>query len=399
MLSVQELEILLTDLESDRVERKANVTNDREKIAQAICAFANDMPDNKLPGIIFIGVNDNGTCANTPITDQLLLTLSNMYSDGNIQPFPTMTVQKHNLKGCQVAVVQVEPGYNPPVRYKGVTYIRIGPRRAIASPEQERRLIEKQQSNNLSFDQQSVKGATSADLDLDLFQQVYLPSAIAPDVLAENHRSLEQQLAALRFLTKDGLPSNAAILVLGKDPREWIPGAYVQFLRLDGKLLTDPIRNQREISGPLPDLLRQLDEILDINISVATDITSGPTEIRQPDYPIVALRQLSYNAVLHRSYESTNAPIRIYWFSDRIEIYSPGGPYGMVNTVNFGQLGLTDYRNPLLAEAMKALGFVQRFGIGIPTAQEQLRKNRNPKLIFDVQPTIVLATIKVRRRK
>ncbi len=76
------------------------------------------------------------------------------------------------------------------------------------------------------------------------------------------------------------------------------------------------------------------------------------------------MQQLVRNAVLHRTYETTNAPVRVYWYSDRIEIHSPGGLYGQVNPENFGQPQVTDYRNPLLAEAMKALGFVQRFGVG-----------------------------------
>jgi len=69
--------------------------------------------------------------------------------------------------------------------------------------------------------------------------------------------------------------------------------------------------------------------------------------------------------------EGTNTPVRIYWFSNRIEIYNPGGLYGNVNSENLGK-GATDYRNPLVAEAMKVLGYVQRFGLGVPLAKEKL---------------------------
>jgi len=87
---------------------------------------------------------------------------------------------------------------------------------------------------------------------------------------------------------------------------------------------------------------------------------------------------------------------RIYWFADRVEIYSPGGPYGQVTAANFGQPGAPDYRNPTLAEAMKALGFVQRFGLGIPLARRELSRNGNPSLEFQVEPTSVLASVKRR---
>jgi len=395
MLTVSELESLLGDLESDRVERKESVS-DNNRIKQAICAFANDLPDHQQPGVVFIGVRDNGTCANLPITDQLLLTLANMRSDGNIQPFPIMTVQKKLLDGCEVAVLEVQPAYNPPVRFNGRVWIRVGPRRATATADEERRLTEKRRVGDVSFDQQAMRGASLDDLDTDLFQRDYLPAAVSPEVLAENQRTLGQQLSSLRFLTRDGIPNAAAILTLGRDPRQWVPGAYVQFVRLDGTELTDAIRNQREISGPLPEAMRELDELLDVNISVSSDIISGATEIRRPDYPIVALQQLSRNAMLHRTYEGTNAPSRIYWFLDRIEIHSPGGPYGQVNEGNFGRPGVTDYRNPLLAEAMKTLGFVQRFGVGIQLARKELSKNGNPDVEFLVEPTAIVAT--VRRR-
>ena len=100
MPSDADLEALLTDLESDRSERKASIS-ERDKIRQAICAFANDLPNHGKPGVVFIGANDNGTCANLPITDELLRTLADMRSDGNILPPPTMTVQKRTLLGCE----------------------------------------------------------------------------------------------------------------------------------------------------------------------------------------------------------------------------------------------------------------------------------------------------------
>src|SRR5260370_17188488 len=135
------------------------------------------------------------------------------------------------------------------------------------------------------------------------------------------------------------------MLVVGKDPREYIPGAYVQFLRIEGTELTDSITNQREISGPLPDLLRNLDEILQANISIATDLTSSATETKRPDYPIAALQQLTRNAILHRNYPGTNSPVRITWFRDRIEIQNPGDRFGSLTRHNFQTPETPDNRN------------------------------------------------------
>jgi ATP-dependent DNA helicase RecG len=370
-----------------------------DRIREAICAFANDMPNHKLPGIVFVGANNDGSCANLPITDQLLLTLSDMRSDGNTQPFPNMAVQKRHLGGCELAVVIVEPSYDPPVKMRGRTYIRVGPRRAIATIEEERRLTEKRRWHDLPFDLMPVRSASIQALDLDIFTRTYLPAALAPEVIRQNERSVEDQLSSSRFITRDHVtgqrhPTVVGILSVGKDPREYIPGAYIQFLRISGTELSDPIKNQREISGPLPELLRALDQILELNISIATDITSSSVEIQRRDYPLVALQQLTRNAILHRNYEGTNAPVRITWFNDRIEIQNPGGPFGSVNRYNFGQPGITDYRNAHLAEVFKNLGYVQRFGVGIAITRKELGKNGNPPLEYQVEDTHILAIVR-----
>ena len=108
------------------------------------------------------------------------------------------------------------------------------------------------------------------------------------------------------------------------------------------------------------------------------DILSGPTHRVEDLYPLAAIDQIVYNAVLHRSYEGTNAPVRVYWYNDRIEIISPGGPYGNVTPENCGNPGITSYRNPNLASAMKTLGFVQQFGRGIAMARRVMKQNGNP---------------------
>lgn len=395
MLGNAELEALLGDLESDRTERKASAA-DKDRLCQAICAFANDLAGHRAPGVLFVGVNDDGSPANLDVSDRLLLELADIRSNGNILPLPVMTVQKCHLGGMDFAVVEVEPSDAPPVRYKGRVWVRVGPRRAVATAEEERRLTEKRRAGDLPFDSRPLPSADLAELDLPLFANEYLPSAVATEVLADNERSTEEQLASLRFVSPQGVPTAAGLLVVGIDPRRSLPGAYVQFLRVDGADLTDPVKDGRTIDGPLPQMMRVVEEVLGVNVSVAVDFAGRAVEEQVPDYPITALQQLVRNAVLHRTYEGTNAPVRLTWFSDRIEIQSPGGPYGQVTVENFGAPGVTDYRNPLLAEAMRALGFVQRFGVGIALARRALRENGNPPAELEPTDTHVLAV--VRRR-
>ena len=376
-----ELTTLLNDLESFRVERKASLDGDaKESIRQAICAFANDLAGQGQPGVVFVGAKDDSTCAHLPITDQLLLTLSDMKTDGNVLPLPSMYVEKRVLDGCELAVVIVHPSDAPPVKFKGRCWVRIGPRRSLASAQDERILNERRRHRDLPFDPHPIQHARLDDLNRRLFEEDYLPSAFAPDVLEKNERSYEQRLAACRMIESvdNGVPTVVGCLVIGKRPRDLIACAYIQFLRIDGTSLTDPIKDVEEIDGPVEEMISRLDQKMEAHIQIAVDLLSGPVEVRAPDYPLVALQQLARNAIMHRAYESTNAPIRVTWFNDRIEIQNPGGPFGQVTKSNFGKPGVTDYRNPHLAEAMKVLGYVQRFGVGIQLAQEALRKNGNP---------------------
>lgn len=389
----QELHLMLIDLESDLIERKASLS-DPDRVRQAICAYANDLPDHRKPGVIFIGANDDGSCAGLTVTDELLLRLSHMRDDGKIQPIPSIAVGKNVINKCEMAVIVVKPSLAPPIRFNGVTWIRVGPRRAIATPEEEKILSERRRSRDLPFDLQPVPSARVEELDLDLFEREYLKLAIAPQVLEQNTRSTKDKLKALRFLTPDEQPTVLGILVIGKEIQDYIPGAYVQFLRLEGMKLTDPIRDQKVIAGPLRQLLMRIDDVIEANNSIYTYVTSERVEIRRPEYPLVALQQLVRNAILHRTYEGTNSPVRIYWFSDRIEIHSPGGPFGQVTKENFGQPGVTDYRNPHLAEAMRVLGYVQRFGIGIEIARKLLEENGNPPPTFDVERNFILVTVR-----
>ena len=393
-----ELEPLLDEIESDRVERK-EAASDSDKIRQAICAFANDLPGHDQPGVLFVGVDDHGRPTGLTITDQLLQNLASMRGDGNILPFPSLTVQKRNLKGQDVAVVLVQPADAPPVRFKGTVWIRVGPRRAIASPQEERILAERRRHRDAPFDIHPMREVDLDELDHHLFREAYLPAAVSPAVLVENRRSPEEQMASLRLLElgPPAVPTVLGLLALGIRPRWHLPMAYVSFIRLGGPELASEIITAHDLHGPLPRLMSQIDELLRLHIMTRLDITSADKELQYPDYPLPALLQIVRNAVMHRSYEGTNAPVRIYWYTDRIEIISPGGPYGRVTAENFGEPGANDYRNPHLAEAMRILGFAQRFGVGIQIARDALARNGNPPPEFRVESWTVFTTIRRKR--
>jgi ATP-dependent DNA helicase RecG len=399
MLTDQEIEHLASDMESDRVERKESLSGGaKDKIAQAICAYANDLPSHGSAGLILVGMTDAGIPTGLPITDELLLTLGAIRSDGNILPLPTLVVQKVVLKGKEVAAVTVAPSSDTPVRYEGRVWIRVGPRRAIASRDEERILVEKRQSGDLPFDRRPVQGASIEELDLEFFRSTYLPSAVSPEVLAENERSIRDQLLALHLLSPSNEPNYASMLLLGRDPRAHIPSAYVQFVRFDGTDLLSPIIDQKELSGRLSDVLLRTEDLAALNIRTETVVEGHIAEQRRPDYPLPALQQLIRNAIMHRSYE-IHAPVHWYWFSDRVEIHSPGGLYGRVTEANFGKAGVgaTDYRNQVVAEGLKVMGYVQRFGMGLEIARRRCIENGNGEPSYEFSHSALVAIVRSRK--
>lgn len=392
MISEQELRKLLKDLESDRIERTTSTT-DTDKFCEAICAFANDIPANHRPGYLVLGVDNSGKIIGVNVMDELLLKLSNYADSGQIVPLPSITVQKMPLAEGNVIVVEVRPSDMPPVRYRGRVWIRRGPRKAIANEQEERILTEKRIHYARTFDVRPCRGCGIDDLVLDLYQLTYRHAAIAPELIEENNRDMLLQMASLGFWnTAEAVATNAGALLFAQDPLIWFPGDYIQYVRYEGDALDSDPLDERRFDGDLITLLRELDGFLKTLFPSQPESVSPLKEENRTPYPMLAVRELLMNAVMHRDYES-NAPIRFYWFSDRIEIQNPGGLYGSVTIETFPNQN--DYRNPKVAESMKTLGYVNTFGRGIARAQRLLRENGNPPAEFNLKaPTFFLAIIR-----
>lgn len=389
MIDQDKLAALMADLESDRIERTQSV-NDTDKFSQAVCAFANDLPNHKQAGYLVIGVDKKGVPVGITVTEQLLESLGALRSNGNIQPLPVIHVAKMSLEGSEVAVVEVQPSDLPPLRYKGQVWIRVGPRKATASEQEERILIEKRISKARSYDASPVGDAEISDLSVSQFQ-AYRQEVVDPEVIEANHRPLEDQLASLRFFdSQHHVPTVAGLLLFGKNPRFYLPGAYIQFLRLPGTTLTERPDDEAEISGDLLSVLREVETRIKAYNHKRPEQNSTLRETSVSDYPDVAIREILLNAIMHRDYQS-NTPVKFYWFSDRIEIHSPGGLYGEVTQETLEKR--SSYRNPVLAEAMKALGYVNRYGYGIQRAISAMDKVGNPPIRFEVDNRTFLATL------
>lgn len=382
MITKQQLKNILTDTESYHIERTVS-TDNADKFCQAICAFSNDLSGSGKNGYLIIGAKDNGELAGLKVDDKLLLQIANIRTDGNILPQPVMNVEKFSFADGDLLVAEVQPSEFPPVRYRGRVWVRVGPRKSIASEAEEKILIERRLSNIRTFDAMPCIGTTIADLDVPLIKKEFLPKAVAEEILAEDKRSIEIQLASLGFYDlRYNCPTYGAIVLFGVNPERHLQGSYIQSVRFRGKDKAADISNEFKFSGNLCKALVKIDNFVETSISARRPIpVSALREETVFNYPYWATRELLMNSIMHRDYE-TNAPVQFYEYDDRIEIQNPGGLYGKARPENFPNVN--DYRNPFIAEAMKVLGYVNRFSRGVSRVQKELKDNGNGEAIFDL---------------
>ncbi len=121
------------------------------------------------------------------------------------------------------------------------------------------------------------------------------------------------------------------------------------------------------------------------------ELMVGLLRIGVPDYPERAFREAVANALIHRDYTRLGA-VHVQWHKDRIEISNPGGfPEG----VWLDNLLVTPPRprNPLLADAFKRAGIVERTARGVDTVFFEQLRNGRPAPSYDrtTEASVVLA--------
>ncbi len=176
-----------------------------------------------------------------------------------------------------------------------------------------------------------------------------------------------------------------------------IPGTPSPPVRFDGRVFVRVGPSTRRATPDEERLLAERRRAADLPFDQrplsGTGLRDLDLELFRSTYlPAAVSPEVVVNALMHRNYETSNAPVSIRWFADRVEITSPGGPFGAVTAENFDRRN--DYRNPGLAAAMKELGYVNRFGRGIGLVRSTLAANGNPSAEFAIEPTYWGVTVR-----
>ncbi|HNN54478.1 MAG TPA: putative DNA binding domain-containing protein, partial [Pseudomonadota bacterium] len=250
-------DVTLTDLllgESPRIEWKQSV--DAVDIIHAVCALANDLEDSQQPGYVVLGVDKLGKIVGAtdkrkaplplfgPAMDEQQQALTSRILSLKLLPHPSLTISAHEAEGKTLLVIAVEPYPVPPeVRVDGVAYVRVGTTTRRATEADLLKLRERRPLHRQPFDVRPMPGAQLSDLTLiDLSPRYESDREEADD--PETFPSLEKWLSQKnlgRIVDGRLKPNAAALLVYGKNPQDFFPGAVIELARYAGTEVDAPV--------------------------------------------------------------------------------------------------------------------------------------------------------------
>lgn len=243
-----------------------------------------------------------------------------------------------------------------------------------------------------------VERANEASLDKVALQRYLLR-------LRQNKPNLarldDEQILGLMSMIVDGKPTLSAILLFCPYPQAYFPQLTITAISVPGTQIGDTsdegerFTDNKRIEGTLEDMLNGALTFIKNNMKISTTI-HPETGMRSdnPEYPIVAIREVLLNALVHRDYSvhTEGMPIQVIMYTDRIEIKSPGGLYGRLTVDQLGKVQ-PDTRNPVLATTMEVLSLTENRYSGIPTIIRAMRDAGNPDPVFDSSRGLFTVTL------
>ncbi|MGN0355252.1 MAG: ATP-binding protein [Muricoprocola sp.] len=236
-------------------------------------------------------------------------------------------------------------------------------------------------------DERVVERAKMSFLDQDKVQSYLL--RMREERPGFSRLSIEQEYEMLA-ITRDDKPTLAAILNFGLYPQGYFPQLAITAIVVPGKEIGDTgedntrFSDNKRIEGTLPVMLSEAISFCKRNMKVRTIIDSQTGERKdKTEYPIEAIREAVLNALIHRDYShfTEGTPVQINFFTDRMEIHSPGGLYGRMTIEDLGK-SRPDLRNPALATMSEFLLKTENRYSGIPTIRREMAEAGLPAPVF-----------------
>ena len=339
MTAVELLEILRRG-EDSRHQFKRVVKHEME-IAEDIVAFSNC--DG---GQIFVGVADDGTV--TGLTSREVADLNKRISNAAsqwVRPEPQILTENIETPKGLVVVIDVPPGIAKPYQDKDGNFWvkKAGDNRKALAREELQRMF--QRSSLVHADAVPVDDTSDADLDLTVFSDFYRVQY--GESFEHTGLPLKQLLRNLNLGTQDGRLNIAGVLLFGSQPQHLLPAFVVKaasFPNTDGS--GEEYLDRVEFTGKIAAQFRDAVVFL-VNNTRRHQNGQSVNSIAEPEIPRIVWEELVANALVHRDY-FTSAAIRVFVYSDRMEIISPGHLPNNLTVENI-KAGNSNIRNPILA--------------------------------------------------
>lgn len=199
-----------------------------------------------------------------------------------------------------------------------------------------------------------------------------------------------EQTLEMLSITRDGRPTMAAVMNMGIYPQGYFPQLGITAIVVPGTEIGDVAEDaarfldNKRIEGTISSMVTEAMQFCLRNMKVRTiiDPVTGKRQDRT-EYPPDAIREAVLNALIHRDYSfyTEGTPVQINFFSNRLEIHSPGSLYGRLTIEQLGY-AKTDLRNPALAVMAEAITGSENRYSGIPTMRRELAAYGLPEPIF-----------------
>lgn len=243
-----------------------------------------------------------------------------------------------------------------------------------------------------------VERANDDSLDKDALQRYLLKLRLNKPNLS---RLEDQQILRLMSMFIDGKPSLSAILLFCPYPQAYFPQLTITSISVPGSKIGDTslhherFTDNKRIEGTLEEMLAGALTFIKNNMKVSTIIDpQAGMRSDSAEYPIVAVREVLLNALVHRDYSiyTEGMPIQVIMYSDRMEVKNPGALYGRLSVDQLGKVQ-PDTRNPVLATTMEILSLTENRYSGIPIIYSSMREAGNPDPIFDSSRGLFTVTL------
>jgi len=333
--------------ESETLELKKSVAQLEDALKSA-CAFLNHKG-----GEIWFGVAPDGTVRGADSPESTMRKISQPLRQ-RIRPETRFEVRRDSYGGKGVMRLKIPEGARKPYFLDGVAYIRVGVEDVVMPPAELERLIVEKNREKLRWDNEACPGAKISDIGSKKLGDFVRKAGL-------RHESVQGSLKKLGMLSK-GRPVNAAVLLFGRQPQKLMRHAATLRCAVFGESTAVTISMQ-DYEGDMFSLMKRAEEFVRANIHVGMRL-EGLERIDVPEVDMEAVREAVINAFSHRDYREPDS-VRAAVFRDRVEITNPGRLFGGLTVERITHEEVSERRNPLIADMLHRIHFVEKWGRGI----------------------------------